>query len=88
MDGFTPFNPVAKLYSYYLRRRSREGNVLTRVYLYVCLSVCLFFVCFSNNSKTTERNLLKFGGMIGHDPGRKQLVFGQDLAISVSRRNK
>ena len=49
--------------------------------MFVCLSVC-----YSNNSKTTERNLLKFGGMIGHDPGRKRLVFGQDLDISVSRK--
>ena len=45
-------------------------------------SACLLL----KSLKTNERNLLKFGGMIGHDPGRKQLFFGQDLDISVCRK--
>ena len=43
---------------------------------------------YSNNLKTSERNLLKFGGRIGHDAGRKLKGFGQDLDISASRRKK
>ena len=33
------------------------------------------FLC----SECTGRNLLKFGGMIGHDPRNNRLVFGSDL---------
>ena len=34
--------------------------------------------CYSYNSKSTGRNLLKFGEIIGHDPKNNRLVFGSD----------
>ena len=39
--------------------------------------VCLY-VCYSNNSESTGPNLMKFGGMIGHDPRNNRLDFGSD----------
>jgi hypothetical protein len=43
--------------------------------MYVCLSVCLLFAF---NSKSILQNVVKFGGMIGHDLRNKRLDFGSD----------
>ena len=49
----------------------------------VCIPVfiCLFaymYACYSYNSESAGQNLLKLGGMIGHDPRNNRLVFGSD----------
>ena len=53
-----------------------EGNVLIVVYLFICY-VCMY-VCDSHNSKSTGPNLIKFGGLMGHDLRTNRLDFGSD----------
>ena len=52
-------------------------NVVVCIHAFIYLFVCMY-VCYSYNSESTGRNLLKFGGMIGHDPRNNRLVFGSD----------
>jgi len=48
---------------HYLRIENAEGYVLIGVYLFIYL-----YACYSHNSKSIERNRMKFGGMIGYYP--------------------
>ena len=52
-------------------------NVVVCIPVFICLFVFMY-VCYSYNSKSTGRNLVKFVGMIGHDPRNNRLVFGSD----------
>ena len=47
------------------------------------------YVCYSYNSESTGQNLLKFGGMIGHDPKKLSISFWEWLGQrSTSRSQK
>ena len=46
------------------------------------------YVCYSYNSESTGQNLLKFGGMIGHDPKNYRLVFGSDWVKGQGQGHK
>ena len=51
--------------------------------MYVCV-----YVCVSNNSKSTGPNLMKFGGMIGHDLRINRLDFGSDRVKGQGQGHK
>ena len=41
-----------------------------------CLSVCLLTGLLNTHAKTTDQILIKFYGIVGHNPGTDQLDLG------------
>ena len=54
------------------------------MYLFIYL-----YVCVSNNSKSTDPNFVKFGGMMGNDLRMNPIGFGSDwVMVKVNSRSR